>query len=211
MKTENRSSGSLVIYRALVISLCLFGVNASYGQIDALVSTVKPQVVHDPVANANAITTIGSIGNMVAGINAQIELLEKASEKLSKVSGYFQTLELIDEIMITRKIFYEESQLCMKLIDKAKGTFGVAYFQGALTGVYGTTRRMESELGMIDALLTNNLLTMSTSERIVALRKIKEEIQTGLGEVRAMRYNVQRKIALYYYRRMYLENYGKDW
>ena len=195
----------------LVASILLVYCIGSKAQVDAIASQAVPTVVVDPVAKANALTMLGSIGNMIAGINAQIEILESAADKISKVSGFFQTLEMIDEIMYTKEMFYLESQKCMNIINAAEGTFGITFFQSTLTGVYGTTRRVESELKVIDALLTNNIISMTTSERIEYLRAIKMELQQGLSEVRAMRYRCQQSIALWYYRQLYLQNYGRNW
>jgi hypothetical protein len=204
MQKEKVSKVLSLNWRVLISVFAVMVAFTSNGQIDAVINAAKPQVVHDPTAAANAGATISGITNMVSGINRQIEFLQDAANRLGQVSSFIQTLQLLEEIKFVKEQFYIESQTCMDMARKAEVALGIRYAQMQLLALYGTTRRLESNLQITEGLLTNNLVQMSTAERMDFLRKIKSDLLEGLVDVRLMRRNIQYAIARDYYNRMYI-------
>ncbi|MEP2469916.1 hypothetical protein [Ekhidna sp.] len=169
-----------------------------------LFSNASPQVVTDPTAHARAATTITQIKGVIGGINRQIEHLQAAANKLREVTGAVSTMQLIREIARLRQQFYDESQLCIDRLEYAKMTIDGEYYQSSLLAVYGTTRRLETDLEIIDLVLTGGLLSMEDADRISSLREIKTSIIAGIVDVRIMRRDIDKRMGYEYFKELYL-------
>lgn len=216
IKMEKVLNLSLTKWQRVALSLLfvLLSMNVSAqlgGVIGNLMSSAKPQVVTDPTAHAKAAATITQIKGVIGGINRQIEHLQEAANKLRQVSSTVSTMQMVDEIMRLREQFYDESQLCLNRLEAAKTHVDMDYYRVSLLAIYGTTRRLETDLQIIDIVLTGGLVSMEDADRIDQLQKIKVSILEGITDVRIMRSQVENKVGYAYFERLYLSDKNTPW
>lgn len=161
------------------------------------------QKVHDPAVEAKAVATVAQIKGVIGGINRQIEHFQEAANKLRQVSKSVSTLQLLDEIKRLRDQFYNESQLCLDRLEHARKTFDQNYYSTALLAVYGTSRRLETDMEIMEIVLAGGLLSMQDADRIEALKEVKASLLAGLADVRIMRRDVENRVGYEYFKAFY--------
>ncbi|MRM84275.1 hypothetical protein [Riemerella anatipestifer] len=130
-------------------------------------------VVYDPTQAANMGTQIQNSATQVAQLDKSLEYMQKASEKLDKVSGYVRDLQDLKEIADMSRESFRIAQQLRANLPKVKSQSRRQLYTKKITQ---SLKSINESLAFVNKVVSNNFFSMSDKDRMELIKRERHRV-----------------------------------